>query len=494
MAFCEFSSEKIINNDTKLNNSFITDYMINATELQLKFYLYGLYLCQNPNIPDNSIELFCEKFGLQDKNDVLAIFSYWEDLGLVKIINVGDDYKLKYVQINKHTHIETEIKKGKYSKFCSTLQELITDRQILPNEYYEYIDFLEYSHMEQNAFLLIVNYATTLKGFNVGYKYILAIAKSWYYKNVLTEKAVKEEIEKCETYDENMVLVFKELSKTKHITFEDKEMWETITKKWNFDFNFIINTAKNLKGKKKASFNMLYDKLEKYYKLNIHTTQEALDYESASDLYKQTAINVLQQLGLYYETIAPIIDNYIVKWFNYGYDKETLECVAKYCFKNNIRTLEEMDKVIDKFVKLGLVSINAINDHINETIIIDKNIQSILEKLSLNRKVNYYDREMYKIWMQKYNFNDDVFDYAISKAIGKFQPMQYLNKILANFYENKVTTIEGAKGINTEFASPKGVSASNMFNDKKNKDVVITHNYTQEELKSFFTNLDDILK
>ncbi|MBQ8749775.1 MAG: DnaD domain protein [Clostridia bacterium] len=495
MGFCEFSNEKITKNNIELSNFFVTDYMIGADELQLKFYLYGLYLCQNPNIPENGIDAFCKKFELNDRNDVLAIFSYWEEVGLIKIISVGDDYMLKYLPISKYGKIEKDISKGKYSKFCSTVQEFITGRQLLPNEYYEFIDFLDYSHMEQDALLAIVNYAVTLKGANVGYKYILAIAKSWYYKGILTEKAVLEQIEQINSFDDNLVLVMKEFGKSKKIGFEEKEMWEIFTKKWNFEFNFIINIAKDLKKKKKGNFDALKDKLEKYYKMNLRTLQEVEEYETLLETYKQTAMNINQQLGLYYENLTPIIDHYIVNWFNNGYDRETLVAIASYCFKNNIRTLDGMNSIIEKFVKLGLISLTAINDYINELITLDKKIKVILEKLLITRKVNHFDRDFYKIWTYKYNYGEDIIDYAITKAQGKFQPMQYLNKILSTYYDKNVKSVEDAKKVDSEIipqtTTSSVVNKSTTTTNKQNN-VVITHSYTKEELNSFFTNLDDI--
>lgn len=492
MGFCEFSNEKIIKNNIELSNFFITDYMQNASELQLKLYLYGLYLCQNPNIPENGITAFCDKFSLNDKNDVLAIFSYWEELGLVKIINIGNEYVLKYLPINKYGKIEKDVKNGKYTKFCSNVQEFITGRQLLPNEYYEYIDFLDYSHMEQNALLAIVNYAVTLKGNDVGYKYILAIAKTWYYKGILTEKDVLSQIEQNNNYDDNLMLVIKELGKTKKISFEERELWEKFTKEWGFELNFILNTAKTLKKQKKGNFDALKDKLEKYYSLNIRTIQDADDYEASFTEYKLTAKTITSELGLYYENLSPIIDHYIAKWFNCGYDKNTLTIISSYCFKNGIRTLDGMDNIIDKFVKLGLITLDSINDYINETIELDKTIKQILDKLCINRKVNHFDREFYKNWIYKYNFSQDIIDYAITKAQGKFQPMQYLNKILASFNDKNIKTLEDAKKLNIDFIASNTTYISSGNEKPKNTNVVKTHSYTKEELDSFFTNLDEI--
>ena len=491
MGFCEFSNEKIVKNNVELSNYFITEYMPNATELQLKIYLYGLYLCQNSNIPENGLEGFCEKFSFTDKNDVLAIFSYWEDMGLVKILSIGDEYRIKYLPISKYGKIEKDVKNGKYSKFCSDVQEIITGRQILPNEFYEYIDFLDYSHMEQNALLYIVNYAVTLKGDNVGYKYILAIAKAWYYKGILTGKAVLKEIEETKTYDEKLLLVMKELGKSKNISFEDKQDWEVFTKQWNFDFNFIIYVAKALKKKKHSNFTALKDKLEKYYKLNIRTVNDAEEYEQALETYFQTAKTVCQELGLYYENLSPIIDTYVIDWFNRGYEFNTLKIIASYCFKNNIRTLDGMHNIIEKFAKLGLVSIESINQYMNEMIGIDKQIKLILEKLCITRNVNHYDREFYRLWTTKYNFGEDIIDFAIMKAQGKFQPMQYLNKILSTYNQNNVKTIDDAKKCDNQFGGSNYTNGVTV-NNGANSNTIITHSYTDEELNSFFTNLDEL--
>ena len=64
----------------------------------------------------------------------------------------------------------------------------------------------------------------------------------------------------------------------------------------------------------------------------------------------------------------------------------------------------------------------------------------ILEKLCITRNVNHYDREFYRLWTTKYNFGEDIIDFAIMKAQGKFQPMQYLNKILSTYNQNNVKT------------------------------------------------------
>ena len=51
-----------------------------------------------------------------------------------------------------------------------------------------------------------------------------------------------------------------------------------------------------------------------------------------SDLYS-LAKEINKTIGLYYENLEGIVENYILKWINMGFDKELLLEIALYCFK-----------------------------------------------------------------------------------------------------------------------------------------------------------------
>ena len=70
--------------------------------------------------------------------------------------------------------------------------------------------------------------------------------------------------------------------------------------------------------------------------------------------------------------------------------------------------------------------------------------------------------------------------------------MQYLNKILTSYYQNNVKTLEDAQKLDNEFVSKISSDYSQNYNKQKSCNTIITHSYTEEELNSFFTNLDEL--
>ena len=85
MSFAKFSSDYLLETFTLVDNLFINEYLPSCDEKQIKAYLYGLYLCSNP-AKDNSVDALCAKLDMTE-NELFAIYSDFEDDGLIKIIS-----------------------------------------------------------------------------------------------------------------------------------------------------------------------------------------------------------------------------------------------------------------------------------------------------------------------------------------------------------------------------------------------------------------------
>ena len=85
MAFCKFSSEFVISNQTAVDNFFINEFLPSAPDNCVKVYLYGLYKCTNPNSFDNSIEAFANTLNMSTQ-DIEDAFLYWQEQGLVQVL------------------------------------------------------------------------------------------------------------------------------------------------------------------------------------------------------------------------------------------------------------------------------------------------------------------------------------------------------------------------------------------------------------------------
>ena len=110
----------------------------------------------------------------------------------------------------------------------------------------------------------------------------------------------------------------------------------------------------------------------------------------------------------------------------------------------------------------------------------DKRIKAILTSLNIDRAVSTYDRSNYKIWTQEWKIGDELIDYALTLTKGKDNPIKYLSRVLADYRDKGIKTIDEAKNnspIKEEQAS------GNSFNERK---------YSKNEINALFQSIEEI--
>ena len=478
MAFCKYSIDMLANNSTAVDNIFINNYLPYADSNFVKVYLYGLYKCQDSNSRDNTIENFANELNLSQE-DIENAFEYWQEQGLVQILNVIP-FEVRYLPISDVLNNTKKYNAKKYESFNAQAQEILCGRMITPNEYREYYDIIERFHVEKEALLMIINYCVNIKGDNVGYAYITTIAKDWANQKITTAKQVEERLIEFENLRTGMEYLLKLMGAKRLPNIEERTLYQ----KWvqeGFDDEVLTYVAKKMKSKNKPSFQAMDILLDKYFAQKLFSTNEIELFEEEKSKASKIAKTITKNLGLYYENLEPVIENYIFNWVNLGFSENMLEEISNYCFKTNVRTFEGMSKVLEKFHKLGILTENSLAEYFNEVLVVDKKIKTILENIGLSRNVNQFDRDKYKIWKEIWKMPDEIIDYACTLAVGKDQPMQYLAGILATLHDKNITTLEDAKN-SYNIISPKSTTKSNFTGRQ----------YSKEEMNALFQSIDEI--
>ena len=478
MAFCKYSIDMLANNSTAVDNIFINNYLPYADSNFVKVYLYGLYKCQDSNSRDNTIENFANELNLSQE-DIEKAFEYWQEQGLVQILNVIP-FEVRYLPISDVLNNTKKYNAKKYESFNAQAQEILCGRMITPNEYREYYDIIERFHVEKEALLMIINYCVNIKGDNVGYAYITTIAKDWANQKITTAKQVEERLIEFENLRTGMEYLLKLMGSKRLPNIEERTLYQ----KWvqeGFDDEVLTYVAKKMKSKNTPSFQAMDILLDKYFAQKLFSTNEIELFEEEKSKASKIAKTITKNLGLYYENLEPVIENYIFNWVNLGFSENMLEEISNYCFKTNVRTLEGMSKVLEKFHKLGILTENSLAEYFNEVLVVDKKIKTILENIGLSRNVNQFDRDKYKIWKEIWKMPDEIIDYACTLAVGKDQPMQYLAGILATLHDKNITTLEDAKN-SYNIISPKSTTKSNFTGRQ----------YSKEEMNALFQSIDEI--
>ena len=205
--------------------------------------------------------------------------------------------------------------------------------------------------------------------------------------------------------------------------------------------------------------------------------KEIGEYYATRSKLTELARNVDRALSVYVEVIDPVVDNYILPWTNRGYDDETLLFLANYCFRKNRRTLEDMNLLIEKLYKNGLVTLPSIAQYMKANSADDEFIRKLLSLAGIDRKIAEWDRTNLKTW-RGWNFSDEMIEEAFRLTAGKNNPIPYVNAVLSAWKADNVFSPDKIGKTRAPSAQSGG-----GFRSK---------NYTTEELDALIDDIDDI--
>ena len=479
MPFCVKDKQLVTDDFTVIENKFLISYLPDAPETVAKVYLLGLALAGDES-EANTLASMAKRLNLTE-DDVVAAYDYWEELGLVQVVN-SSPAQIVYLPVRESASMLKKISVNKYAKFTKEMQKVITGRMITVSEYNNYFTFLENTAFEWEALVAVAKYCVEHKGADIGYPYILTVANSQLKKGATTAESVVDNLSAHGKFDDDLRLVFKALGTTKKIEYADREMMEKWTTSFGFATDVIVKTAKKIKS---GGMKKLDASLEEYFRAGAADEKEIDAYVEAKEKYFETAKTVCKNLGLYYQSLDVVVEEYVVKWDRMGFDPQTLATLAKYCFKNNVRTLSGLDETATKFYKLGLTTNSAIDQYARSVIENDKKIRAVLENAGLARHVVASDRKLYKIWTENWQMSDDLVLFAAQKAVGATNPVQYLNKVLADYKAKGVQTVEQAEKLAL-------TTATSVAKKQEKQHTFAQHDYTAEELNALFTDLDNL--
>ncbi len=455
-----------------LSNVFIEEYVPFAPNDYVKVYLTVLSYAatgKNATLEDVSTALF---IGNSTVNEAI---NYWEEQGLLHVISYDGTQTLEILPVIPKERQIRKFSKEKYRNFNELLHALIPSRNILPSEYNEYYTVMETYNIEVEAMITIVGYCVKLKGEDVGYPYITTVARNLAKEGCITFDRVNERLNELNLYSSDIKAVLKALGSKKSADHEDKRLYDKWTKQFGFASEIVIFVAKRVKN---GGITRLDALLTKYYELKLFSRDEIESYENNRDKLYKLAREINRIIGVYYEQLDHIIETYINKWLNMGFEDDALTTVADYCFKRNMRTLEGMNSTLEKLYKAGCVTVQSIFDFVSSAAKIDEEIKAVLMRAEVDRLVTARDRDYYHTWTTVWNLSSELINYAAELSRGKTNPIAYLNGILASYHANNVTTVDDAK----KYSATAPIKQSENAN-------VVTQNFSADELNAAFDKL-----
>lgn len=482
MALCSYSSKLAMDGFTVVENTFFNEFLPQATGDDVKVYLYGLSLCTNPNIEDNSLDTICKVLSLTEEQ-VMRAFSYWQEMGLVQIVS-QNPFEVRFLPVHLKSGSSKIRNPEKYADFNKSIQSIISGRMITPTEFNEYYSLIEVYHFEPEAILLLANYCVKLKSNSIGYPYILAVARSFAADGLKTYEAIEQKIIEQENSSKEIKQVLSALGLKRDADIDERNLYMKWTNKFGFTQGVIVDIAKTQKHR--GGFVKLDEVLSKYYEQKLFTMEDIALYSQKQDEMFLVAKEVCKIIGVYYQNYEIVVDTYISDWLGKGYEHDSLIFIANYCFKQSLRTLEGMNTVVQKFFKLGLVSLESIEQYIESILKNDEKIREVLDSLGLLRTISSGDRELYRIWTNNWGFSHEQIVVAAELIKSNSNQMPYLSKVLSSLHEQGINTTEKIK------EQLKNFSSTSVIKPAAKKNEIYKRDLSKEQLSAVLDSLDEV--
>lgn len=423
---------------TCVENNFFLRYYCSADPLDVKIYLYGLFLAGQNTEKDCSAEKIALDLMLTTA-EIKSAFRYWQENGLVAI---GDNFEISYLPTKTAGLLPKKFNAKKFETFVSEVQRLFADRIVSENEYLEYFELIETYKLEINAVLEVIAFCLN-KSPKASTPYIIKVARSWAEEGLKTEAEFDMRIAEMEASSESLIMLFAALGLKSSPDIEDKQLYIKWTSEWNYDLNSLLAAAKQLK--RRGGMKKLDTVLYELHKLEIMTARQIEGYFKEKEALSKLAADVVRGIGGYYATLDVVVETYILPWLNKGFSRDVLIGISKYCFQKNIKTLSGVDQFVEKLFDDGIISEDAFDAYLKKQREIDEKVKNILIASGSERVITFSDREYYKTWSGIWGCPDELISYVASLAVDKTFPMPYINKTLASLKEKGISDLNSAR-------------------------------------------------
>ncbi len=437
MPFITLSKELSEKSFINIEKKFITKYLSVLDDLCIRTYLYCLLFAQSNN--QNNVEQLLTLLKVQE-DELLEILNLLEEYGLIDILS----YPPLNICINNldgTTNFPKKYKAEKYADFTKSAQAILSERMISPNEYFEYYYLIEECGFDKDALLMIISYCASLKGKKVGVKYIKTVALSFANEGYISIDSVEQKLKSFGDSSKNILKIFSAIGCKRHPDLNDTDLYKKWHNEFGFDDEAIIFVAKAFNVK---NFERLDVYLIELYEMKKFDVLEIKEYCANKNQIKALTIDISKNLGIYVQNTTPYIKNYIDKWLTFGYDYNTIITISNFCFLNNRKSFEAMDELILTLYNDGLVTPQSIDNYIGTLKQQDAEIKQILTACGIERKVIPSDRICYSNWIN-WSFSLDMILQAASLALGKSNPIAYINSILSSWKTQGITNVDYIK-------------------------------------------------
>ena len=418
---------------TPVENQFILEYLPAAKGDYVKVYLYGLMHCYHPE-EDMNPDRMAHELNMS-REDIISALGYWERRRLVRRISdnppVWQYINIKQINL---TGDETD-PEPEYTDFSNALYDAFDKvRRLHGSELSTCFEWHEELKLPTEVIIMLLNHMVSIKGKNFRISDADKVAAQMATENVRTLDAAEEFFSRDEQAYNGIRKILKMMGKRYLPSDAQISLYRKWTRDWGFSHE-AIEAALELTAKGDPNTGYLDGILNSLRKEGSMSAQQIRQSSLRSDGFRE----IIKELGR--GDISPrnlqLYDQMLSL-----YPQETILIAARECGHTG-KDAEETLKLLQSWKEKGLDSQKDVENYVqafhDQTALI-RNIKKICG--TDDNRVGKQDRSLVSRWTNEMGFGPEIILAAASHASEAKSPMAYLDRILADYQEKGITSIE----------------------------------------------------
>ena len=276
----------LLYSDTLVPDIFISEYLPNIDGDSVRVYIYCLF-CGKSNKPFTISDLANK---LKVSNDIIInALNILQSAGLI----VQSENSVTFNDLKERTVLATyrlkhssdpdkciSSKNKKRNKVIRSINNEFFQGVMSPSWYTDIDSWFEMFHFEDATMYMLFKHCFD-KGV-IQRNYILKVAQIWHSKGITTALDVENYFEECQLLKNIGYKIMKKLNRKTPLTSYENNMLEKWVLDYKYDFDIIDIALQKTTGTFNPSFNYINSIMESWYKANLKTRDEIVNYNKTS--------------------------------------------------------------------------------------------------------------------------------------------------------------------------------------------------------------------
>ncbi|MDO5022616.1 MAG: DnaD domain protein [Eubacteriales bacterium] len=458
---------------TSVENLFFSQYMSDADGDFVKVYLSCLYHCQlgdesfGPTEIANELQL--------ERAKVEAALRYWERRRL--LTRKSDDpptYIMHSLSANMLTGRDSFKANDDYLHFTESVYALFGDRRkIRPSEIASAYEWVQDLGLPEPVVLMLLSYCISLRGINFSFNYAGKVAVKIKEENISTPDEAERYFSKSESVRKGAQKVLSRFGLRRRPTDDEITLYESWLYELNYSEEEILEACKETVKATNPSFAYLNGILTG---LKKRSGGENLSkqLQEDKDLFEKTK-EILNILGV---RAAPSAVQNAYRAMLKQNPHDIYVLAATEAARSGLM-FEDLLPIVATWQKQSLDD----KDKIIKYLEVQGNILPLVKQVlaESGQKVTPTQSDILQVLRWKEHFSEALILYAASLSRSAKQKMPYIAKVLDNFKQKGIDSVDKAQSYGIQQGNTKKVSAQQYEQ----------RSYTEDELSS---NAQELLK